>query len=351
MNDVNFWHISCSLRSYADDTAGYSSSYCPSILQTNVQNNLGLLVSWFHKNILAINYSKSQSIVFHRTTLPMPFVIDNNELDYVTQIKLLGVTIDNLLSFQAHIKEICQKVNAKISILCRIRKHIPPDISKGLSAKLESANAFALRTILNHSKLTAYEELQKMAHIKSLEHRRIDQALILVYKSIYDQAPIYIWEMFVLRNNGLSLQGHLKVVLPRPTSSYMQHSFMYQAGKQCASTFQSFQIIPLIFLSATFNIRIWHIFLQEGPRLPAKMSQTISLSIWAAKYFWQASTMLSKVISTNSNGTNSLGPILVYLYAVFQLLQNSSSAQLFHLSPLQIFVLVISLSSSFFDAT
>jgi len=237
MNDVNFWHISCSLRSYADDTAGYSSTYCPSILQTNVQNNLGLLVSWFHKNILAINYSKSQSIVFHRTTLPMPFVIDNNELDYVTQIKLLGVTIDNLLSFQAHIKEICQKVNAKISILRRIRKHIPPDISKGLSAKLESANAFALRTILNHSKLTAYEELQKMAHIKSLEHRRIEQALILVYKSIYDQAPMYIWEMFVLRNNGLSLRGHLKVVLPRPTSSYMQHSFMYQAGKQCASTF------------------------------------------------------------------------------------------------------------------
>ena len=29
--------------------------------------------------------------------------------------------------------------------------------------------------------LTAYEELLKMAHIKSLEHRRIEQALILVH--------------------------------------------------------------------------------------------------------------------------------------------------------------------------
>ena len=52
--------------------------------------------------------------------------------------------------------------------------------------------------------------------------------------------------------------------------------------------------------------------LREGPRSPAKMSQTISLSIWAAKYFWQASTMLSKAISSTSNGANSLGPILVY---------------------------------------
>ena len=102
-----------------------------------------------------------------------------------------------------------------------------------MSAKFESTNAFALRTLLiNHSKPTAYEELLKIANIKSLEHRRIEQALILVYKSIHNQTPIYIREMFILRSNGYSLRGNLKVVLLRPTSSHMQHSFMYQAGKQ-----------------------------------------------------------------------------------------------------------------------
>ena len=125
---MNFSHISCSLRFYADDTTGYISNPSPSILQTNLQNNLGLLASWFHKNFLAINNRKSQSILFHKTILPTPFVIDNNVLDSVSQIKLLGVTIDNLLSFQAHIKEICRRVNAKVSILRRIRKLIPLDI-------------------------------------------------------------------------------------------------------------------------------------------------------------------------------------------------------------------------------
>ena len=102
MNGVNFSrHTSCSLRFYADDTTGILRALIrPSCKQIQLQNNLGLLVSWFHNNFLAINHSKSQSIVFHRTTLPTPFVIDNNDLDYVTQIKLLGVTIDNLLSFQ-----------------------------------------------------------------------------------------------------------------------------------------------------------------------------------------------------------------------------------------------------------
>ncbi|PFX12227.1 putative RNA-directed DNA polymerase from transposon BS [Stylophora pistillata] len=255
MNDVNFSDISCSLRFYADDTTGYSSNLCPSTLQINLQNNVGLLASWFCENFLAINHSKSQSIVFNRATLPTPFVIDSNELDYVTHMKLLGVVIDNSLSFNVHIKEVCRKVNTKVSILRRIRKFIPSDVmiklykafilphfeyasplfiglSKGLSAKLESTNAFALRTLLNYSKSTAYEELLKTANIKSLEHRRIEQALILVYKSIHNQTPNYIQELFSLRSNGYSLRGHLKVVLPRPTSSYMQHSFTYQASKQ-----------------------------------------------------------------------------------------------------------------------
>ena len=117
--------LSCSLRFYADDTTGYSSNLCPSTLQINLQNNVGLIASWFCENFLAINHSKSQSIVFNRATLPMPFVIDSNELDYVTQIKLLGVVSNNSLSFNVHIKEVCQKVNTKVSILRRIRKFIP----------------------------------------------------------------------------------------------------------------------------------------------------------------------------------------------------------------------------------
>ena len=114
-------------------------------------------------------------------------------------------------------------------------EYAPPlfiGLSMGLSAKLESTNAFALRTLLNYSRSTAYEELLKIAHIKSLVHRRIEQALILVYKSIYSQAPNYIQELFFLRGGGYNLRGHLKVVLPRPTSFFLQHSFTYQVGKQ-----------------------------------------------------------------------------------------------------------------------
>ena len=42
--------------------------------------------------------------------------------------------------------------------------------------------------------------------------------------------PNYIQGMFTLHRNGYSLRGHHKVVIPR--SSYMLHSFKYQACKQ-----------------------------------------------------------------------------------------------------------------------
>ena len=138
----------------------------------------------------------------------MPFIIHSNELDYVPKIKLLGAIIDNSLSFKAHIKEICRKVNTKVSILHRICKIIPSDIMIKLCKEFilphfEYASSLFIGlskglllglflTTLNRLLMESYLRLP----IKSLEHRRIEQALILVYNSIYNQAPNYIREMF-----------------------------------------------------------------------------------------------------------------------------------------------------------
>ena len=99
------------------------------------------------------------------------------------------------------------KVNAKVAALRRVRKFIPADVminiykafilphleycapvlvalSSGLPNKLEYTNQFAIRTLMNLPKTTPYGDLLKMVNIKSLEHRRYTQALILLYKSL-----------------------------------------------------------------------------------------------------------------------------------------------------------------------
>ena len=71
-----------------------------SILQVNLQDNLSLLTTWFRKNFLAVNNTKSQLTVLNGASLPAPFTIDNNHPDYVSQINLLEVTIDRNLLYQ-----------------------------------------------------------------------------------------------------------------------------------------------------------------------------------------------------------------------------------------------------------
>ena len=43
-------------------------------------------------------------------------------------MKLLGLTIYSSLSFKAHVKSICDKVNTKDAALRRVRKFIPSEV-------------------------------------------------------------------------------------------------------------------------------------------------------------------------------------------------------------------------------
>jgi hypothetical protein len=49
----------------------------------------------------------------------MFIVCGNDNIGFVTEIKVLGVIIDNKLKFSSHISSICKKVNAKTFCLSR----------------------------------------------------------------------------------------------------------------------------------------------------------------------------------------------------------------------------------------
>ena len=49
-------------------------------------------------------------------------------LDVVKDFYLLGLTIDRSLTYKAHVKSVCYKVNAKGAALRRVRKFIRADV-------------------------------------------------------------------------------------------------------------------------------------------------------------------------------------------------------------------------------
>ena len=80
-------------------------------------------------------------------------------------------------------------------------------IGKTEANKLEDANYYILRTILNVSKGRSYESLLQQAKIKSLANRRYFQSLVLLFKCMKDHGPQYIQHFFKLRTVSYNLRG------------------------------------------------------------------------------------------------------------------------------------------------
>ena len=54
--------------------------------------------------------------------------------------KLLGVNIDNSLNFEAHIKELCRKINQKVHAFGRLRPFLGKQMSKLLLNSVAMSN-------------------------------------------------------------------------------------------------------------------------------------------------------------------------------------------------------------------
>lgn len=68
-----------------------------------------------------------------------------------------------------------------------------------------------------------WEEWHLPLHCQRMSAKAMSWSFTFGIKQVLPNTRLFCiyQEMFVLRTNGSSLQGHLKVVLPRPTSSYI----------------------------------------------------------------------------------------------------------------------------------
>ena len=149
-------------------------------------------------------------------------------------MKLLGLIIDSSLSFKTHVKSVCNKVNIKVAALRRVCKFIPSEVmvkiykafvlphleycapvlvglSPGLSNKLELTNQYAIRSLMNMSKLTSYSELLNHVDLKTLEHRRYSHALTLFYKCMYNMGPISCSYFVIMNMTSEALKSYISL--------------------------------------------------------------------------------------------------------------------------------------------
>ena len=83
------------------------------------------LLRWFKENSMKVNPKKFQFMILGKTPR-QPIILNINQIkvDKSQKVVLLGLTIDNRLTFKDHVDMLCSTANYKLHALRRIRKYL-----------------------------------------------------------------------------------------------------------------------------------------------------------------------------------------------------------------------------------
>lgn len=121
INNIKELNLTGDTTLYADDTCLFYFGKDIQTVTTQAQSDLNILNTWFQHNLLTINVSKTNYMIFKtrnkKITNSIPLYINNEQLKRVETEKYLGLTLDTELTWKPHIKRVRSKISALLSAL------------------------------------------------------------------------------------------------------------------------------------------------------------------------------------------------------------------------------------------
>ena len=114
INDI-FYFIHESITNYADDTTPYSIKTNYEELVAALQLESKTLIEWFKSNFFMLNADKCKLLISNKDS-DLSINIEGETIVCEKLVKLLGIKIDNQLTFIEHISSICKK--SKLKVIC-----------------------------------------------------------------------------------------------------------------------------------------------------------------------------------------------------------------------------------------
>ena len=243
---------------YADDHQIYVAKETIERVEKILVENGKKMTKWYQDNLLKVNCDKYQAMVLgsQKDARKVDMDICGEKVEQTQSIKILGVNLDENLNFSYHIGEICKKVSRLIGILRRLKNLIPVSAKLLLyksaimphltychlvwhfcrasdSRKLERLQERALRFVYDNTN-DSYDALLKKAKLSTLQNRRLQDILILMFKVKNKLTVNYVSDIFNI-NDANTRRYDLRnddFVLPRfNTVSYGKHSLRFLGPK------------------------------------------------------------------------------------------------------------------------
>ena len=184
--------------------------------------------------------------------------INDNCIEKVTKQKLLGVFIDENLSWAPHIDHLCSLISTKISLLKQLAEYVPQSIQKlfyqsyilplfdygcntwgttssqnieRLSKLQKRAARIILQAEFRTPSATMFQELGWL----TIPKRLIYNKAILTYKALNNMTPIYITKllkpMSIAHERSLRSSSNGLLSVPRSRTALYDRSFSHSASR------------------------------------------------------------------------------------------------------------------------
>ena len=228
INDLFLIIEKCTLCNYADENTLYACHQTLDDVIVALRRDFSKLSEWFHKNSMVLNPEKCHFMVLG-TKDNIDFTHDGVVIKNSSQVKILGILIDNKLSFKNHIDQICKVANQKLNALNRVsgymnlykRKLLTTSFiksqfsycpliwmfcSKGSMDKINKIHERAMRLVLNDY-FSDFHHLLNLSNDISVHQRCNNFLMTEVYKNINGLSPDLMNDVFILRENTYNLRN------------------------------------------------------------------------------------------------------------------------------------------------
>ena len=135
INDLMFFIEETDVCNFANDAAIYLCSVNLKDVILKLSNDRNLVLNWFRINRMVVNPGKFQImfLVSNIDNSKKRFMIESKRKKFRSEVKLLGIIIDDKLPFTTQIENLCSTSSNHFRALERIRKCLSSEQAKHIS--------------------------------------------------------------------------------------------------------------------------------------------------------------------------------------------------------------------------
>lgn len=214
---------------------------------------------WMAANKLKLNEEKTEIITFSSKYQPCDKValqIGDSQVQSVPVVKDLGVLLDEHLTMEHQVKNICKAAYFQLRRIANIRRYLTTAAAQSLvnalvTSRLDYCNSLlvglpgvllkklqrvqntAARVIMRTAKYDHITPVLKELHWLPVERRIQYKILLYTHKAVHSDAPTYIKDLIEIRASQRTLRSNsaIQLVVPHTkTKTYGDRSFRKAAA-------------------------------------------------------------------------------------------------------------------------